>query len=74
MPPCVAVVDRYIIPGLQEKFNRGYYFAQRERYFLLAQKVTKDAPRGMAPTNTSPQASVHSHHTPWTPFTWDAFL
>ena len=38
-------------------------------YFLLAQKVTKDAPRGLPSMNTSPKAGVHRRRPPGPPFT-----
>ena len=62
-------LPEYLICFLSLCQGEGVHFFNRRGgcYFLLAQKVTKDAPRGVAPTNTSPQAGVHSHHTPWTP-------
>ena len=67
MPPCVAVVDRYIIPGLQKKFNQGHYFCAEGTLLSARTESNQRCARGVAPTNTSPQAGVHSHHTPWTP-------
>ena len=74
-PVCVKVFFQKILPVFMEFLWFALVMLIGGALFLFAcPKRNKKCTKGLAPTNASPQAGVHSHHTPGPPFTGDAIL